>query len=258
MHPGLGPAAEAETLYVTQLRLVERLRAHEGEFVIWDVGLGAAANALTVLRATREVAGSIQLISFEHTLEPLRFAFAQRSALSYFAGYEAMIEQMLAAQRVEFQNSQQRVRWECQLGDFPSLLKQPDMRKLPKPHVILFDPWSPAKNPAMWSAPLFADLYDLLDPTRPCALPTYSRSTMMRVSLLLAGFWVGMGRAAGQKEQTTVAANVRELIAEPLDLQWLERARHSPSAEPLWEPVYRQAPLAPVTWERLQRHPQFR
>ena len=258
MHPGLGPEAEAETLYVTQLRLVERLRAHEGEFVIWDVGLGAAANALTVLRATREVAGSIQLISFEHTLEPLRFAFARRSVLSYFEAYEPMIEQMLAEQRVEFQNGRQRVRWECLLGDFPSLLRQPDTRTLPKPHVILFDPWSPAKNPAMWSAPLFADLYDLLDPTRPCALPTYSRSTMTRVSLLLAGFWVGMGRAAGHKEQTTIAANARELLGEPLDLRWLERARHSPSAEPLWEPVYRQAPLTPATWERLQRHPQFR
>jgi tRNA U34 5-methylaminomethyl-2-thiouridine-forming methyltransferase MnmC len=258
MHPGLGPEAEAETLYVTQLRLVERLRAYEGEFVIWDVGLGAAANALTVLRATREVAGSIRLISFEHTLEPLRFAFSQRSALSYFEAYEPMIEQLLAEQRVEFQNSRQCVRWECQLCNFPSLLKQPDARALPKPHVILFDPWSPAKNPAMWSAPLFADLYSLLDPTRPCALPTYSRSTMTRVSLLLAGFWVGTGRAAGHKEQTTIAANACELLAEPLDQRWLERARHSPSAEPLWEPVYRQAPLALATWERLQRHPQFR
>ena len=32
MHPVVGPAVEAEALYVRQLRLVERLRAHEGEF----------------------------------------------------------------------------------------------------------------------------------------------------------------------------------------------------------------------------------
>jgi tRNA U34 5-methylaminomethyl-2-thiouridine-forming methyltransferase MnmC len=257
MHPGLGPEAEAEALYVQQLRLVERLREHQGAFVIWDVGLGAAANALTVLRATRDVSGSIRLISFEHTLEPLRFAFGQRSTLEYFAGYEAPVEKLLSEQCAEFQNGGQLVRWESQVGDFPSLLRQAHARTLPKPHVILFDPWSPAKNPAMWSAPLFADLFGLLDPTRPCALPTYSRSTMTRVALLLAGFWVGAGRAAGRKEQTTIAANTRELIAEPLDQRWLERARHSPSAEPLWEPVYRQAPLVPATWERLQRHPQF-
>jgi len=258
MHPGLGPEAEAEALYVIQLRFPDRLHAHEGEFVIWDVGLGAAANALTVLRATREVSADIRLISFDHTLEPLRFAFGQRAALGYFDGYETTVEQLLSEEkRAEFQNGQQRVCWECFVADFPALLRESRARTLPKPHVILFDPWSPAKNPAMWSAPLFADLFKLLDPARPCTLPTYSRSTMTRVALLLAGFWVGAGRAAGRKEETTIAANTPALIEKPLDHRWLERARRSPAAEPLWEPVYRQAALTMQTWERLQRHPQF-
>ena len=257
MHPGLGPAAEAQALYVDQLRLVERLRNEAGEFVIWDVGLGAAANALTVLRAARETSNPLRLVSFEHTLEPLRFAFGQRTALDYFEGYESTAELLLSRGLAEFQNGRQPVRWELHVADFPSLLKRPVMTALPKPHAILFDPWSPSKNPAMWTAPVFADVFLLLDPRRPCALPTYSRSTMLRVSLLLAGFWVGAGRAAGLKEETTIAANVRGLVAEPLDLRWLERAERSPSAEPLWEPVYRQAPLTPESLERLRRHPQF-
>jgi tRNA U34 5-methylaminomethyl-2-thiouridine-forming methyltransferase MnmC len=257
MHPGLGPEAEAEALYVTQLRLVERWLAHRGEFVIWDVGLGAAANALTVLRATCAVSGSLRLISFDETLEPLRFAWSHRSALAYFAGHETSVEQLISENRVEFQNGAMRVRWDCYVADFPAFLSHPSARTLPKPHVILFDPWSPAKNPAMWTAPLFADLFALLDPARPCAMPTYSRSTMTRVALLLAGFRVGAGRAAGQKEQTTIAANTPRLIDEPLDRRWMERARRSPGAEPLWEPAYRQAPLTPATWERLRLHPQF-
>ena len=257
MHPGIGPAAEAKALYVDQLRMKERMRENAGEFVIWDVGLGAAANALTVLHATKEASARVSLISFEHTLEPLRFAFSARSALGYFAGYEPVVEQLLSDGMAEFENGLQQVRWELHVADFPSLLQLPAMRVLPKPHAILFDPWSPSKNPAMWTAPLFADLFQLLDPKRPCALPTYSRSTMLRVSLLLAGFWVGAGRAAGRKEETTIAANSRELLAEPLDLRWLERAERSPAAEPLWEPVYRQAPLMTGTRERLRRHPQF-
>ena len=48
-----------------------------------------------------------------------------------------------------------------------------------------------------------------------------------------------------------------ELIEEPLDRRWLQRAGRSTSAEPMWEPAYRQAPLAPQTWEKLQQHPQF-
>src|SRR5262245_39464228 len=73
-HPVIGPVAEAQALYVKQLGLAERVRKHAREFVIWDVGLGAAANALTVLRATCDVPCFIRLISFDHTIEPLCFA----------------------------------------------------------------------------------------------------------------------------------------------------------------------------------------
>jgi hypothetical protein len=80
---------------------------------------------------------------------------------------------------------------------------------------------------------------------------------MLRTGLLLAGFYVGVGHAAGRKEETTIAANRLDLLDEPLNQKWLERARRSGSAEPLWEPIYRQAPLAPSTWDRLCRHSQF-
>jgi tRNA U34 5-methylaminomethyl-2-thiouridine-forming methyltransferase MnmC len=257
MHPGLGPAAEAEELYVRQLRLLERQREWDGEFVIWDVGLGAAANALTILRASREVSNHLHLISFEHTLEPLRFALQARSALGYFAGYEHEVEKLIAERRVEFRNGTQSVRWELHVGDFPVLMRSDSAPLFAKPHAVVFDPWSPAKNPAMWTAPLLANVFRLLAPSRPCAMPTYSRSTMLRVSLLLAGFFVGSGPATGRKEETTIAANARDLVPSLLGRDWLERARRSGSAEPMWEPVYRQAPLQPTTLERLLRHPQF-
>lgn len=257
MHPGLGPVAEAEALYVKQTGLVERARLQRGDFVIWDVGLGAAANALTVLRCLRGTGDSLRLISFEHTMEPLRFAFEQRSELGYFADYEEIVGRLLAKGRVEFENGGMTTRWEVHVADFPAFLVSQASQGLPSPHVVLFDPWSPARNPAMWTAPLFADLFRRLDPSRPCVLPTYSRSTMLRVSLLLAGFFVGTGEATGMKEETTLAANARELILRPLDGRWLERARRSRSAEPLWEPMYRQEPLSEATWQRLQAHPQF-
>ena len=97
----------------------------------------------------------------------------------------------------------------------------------------------PRRNPAMWTLPLFTNLFRLLEPQRPCALATYSRSTMFRVTLLLAGFFVGRGHATGAKEETTVAANTLELIDEPLDRGWLQRVHRSKSAEPLHDPVYR-------------------
>ena len=261
-HPVIGPVAEAEALYVNQLRLRERLKNHTGEFVIWDVGLGAAANALTVLRATREIACDIRLVSFDRTIEPLEFALKNAGALGYFGGYENHLKEFLRAHRVAFQDGGQTVEWEFHLGDFPtflsnSKLKTQNSKFTPAPHAILFDAYSPAKNPAMWTLPLFANLFQLLDPQRPCALPTYSRSTILRVTLLLAGFFVGVGHATGEKEETTIAANTLDLLAEPLDRRWLERARRSHSAEPMMEPVYHCAPLSAESWERLQAHPQF-
>jgi len=257
-HPVVGPVVEAEALYVRQLGLVERLQRHAGEFVLWDVGLGAAANAITALRATREVPCAIHLLSFDHTLEPLAFALQHREALGYLGGYETHLEGLLHDRHCVFQDGPQTVRWDTHLADFPALLTEPAAQKLAKPHVIMFDAFSPATNPAMWTLPLFSNLFRLLDPERPCALPTYSRSTMLRVTLLLAGFHVGVGHATGEKEETTIAANTPALITEPLDRRWLQRAHRSTSAEPLWEPVYRQASLSPASWEKLQQHPQFR
>jgi tRNA U34 5-methylaminomethyl-2-thiouridine-forming methyltransferase MnmC len=256
-HPVIGPVAEAEALYVTQLRLRERLQNHSGEFVIWDVGLGAAANALTVLRATREILCQIRLVSFDRTLEPLEFALKNADALGYFGGYENHLKEFLRAHRVAFQDHNQCVDWELHLGDFPTLLAQSGAKQFPRPHAILFDAYSPAKNPVMWTLPLFTNLCQLLDPQRSCALPTYSRSTILRVTLLLAGFFVGVGHATGEKEETTIAANDLSLIAEPLDRRWLERAKRSHRAEPLTEPVYRIAPLSSESWEKLQAHSQF-
>jgi tRNA U34 5-methylaminomethyl-2-thiouridine-forming methyltransferase MnmC len=282
-HPVIGPVAEAEALYVNQLRLRERIRKHDGEFVIWDVGLGAAANTLTVLRATRDLASRLRIVSFDHTPEPLEFALQHAGALGYFGGYENHLQELLRARQVSFQDGPQSVNWEFHLGDFPSVLARALERRLQAagassgkplppeggvpnwaesgfgapPHAILFDAYSPARNPAMWTLPLFTNLFLMLDPQRPCALPTYSRSTILRVTLLLAGFYVGVGHATGEKTETTIAANSLEMLEEPLDRRWLERARRSHSAEPMVEPVYQIAPLSPESWERLQAHPQF-
>ncbi|MSU62586.1 MAG: hypothetical protein EXS31_09340 [Pedosphaera sp.] len=256
-HPVVGPVAEAEALYVRQLRLVQRMQSETGEFVIWDVGLGAAANVLSVLRAASELPVKIRIVSFDHTIAALRFAFEHAEELGYFNGFEATIERFLAQGAADFQFGKASVAWQLILADFPSLLRDSLATRLKKPHAILFDAFSPAKNAAMWTLPVFSDLYRLLDPTRPCALPTYSRSTMLRVTLLMAGFHVGTGHATGEKEETTIAANTPDLIDEPLGLPWLERVAQSTSAEPLIKPVYRQARLSPDSWEQLKRHSQF-
>jgi tRNA U34 5-methylaminomethyl-2-thiouridine-forming methyltransferase MnmC len=275
-HPGIGPAAEAEALYVRQLRLPERVRESRGEFVTWDVGLGAAANALTAIRLIRQSLkgkpAQLRLVSFDRTTAAVAFALEHVAALGYLAGFEAPLTELIQNHSVKFKAGSLNVEWTFMLGDFPAWLEQfqgtdalprvlADQQVgptgLPAPHAILFDPHSPKKNPAMWTVPLFAGLFRWLDPQRPCALATFTRSTMARAAQLLGGFFVGVGHPSGLKEETTVAASRLDLLDEPLDRRWLERASRSHSAEPLREPVYRQAPLSSETREQLQQHPQF-
>ena len=257
MHPGLGPSAEAEHLHVAQAKIRSRLQNHSGEFVVWDVGLGAAANALTLLRLTRDLSASLHVVSFDNNVGPLSFALHNADRLEYLSGYQSTVKAMIERHRAELEDGAHNVNWELHLADFPSLIASSDAASLPKPHAILFDPFSPAKNPAMWTLGVFENLYKVLDPARSCVLTTYSRSTVVRVSLLISGFFVGRGRPTGLKEETTVAANALDLLGEPLDKSWLETVRKSQSAEPLTSPQYRQSALSPQTWERLQRCAQF-
>jgi tRNA U34 5-methylaminomethyl-2-thiouridine-forming methyltransferase MnmC len=256
-HPVIGPVAEAQALYVNQLNLTERLVHHAGEFVVWDVGLGAAANALTLLQAICDVNCRIRLLSFDHTLDPLEFALSHPDHLPYLSEHQARLKTLLSHRQSIFQQGRSSVQWHVHLADFPTLIESEAAAGLARPHLIMFDAFSPAKNPAMWTLPLFSNLFRLLDPARPCVLPTYSRSTILRVTLLLAGFFVGIGHATGEKEETTIASNTLDLIREPLDQRWLQRARRSSSAEPMLEPVYRQAPLSDQTWKKLAGHAQF-
>src|SRR6516164_6764813 len=91
MHPGLGPAAEAELLYVRQLNICERMRRGAGEFDIWDIGLGGAANAVAAFSAVKNIPGKLRMVSFDNTSEPLEFALNNAAALGYVAGHESQI-----------------------------------------------------------------------------------------------------------------------------------------------------------------------
>jgi hypothetical protein len=258
-HPVAGPMAEAEALYVRQLRLRERAARCDGsDVVIWDVGLGAGGNAMTVIRRLNDIEACVRIVSFDRTPEALKFALTHAEALEFPVGFEGEISRLLAMNRVEFNCGSLRVSWDLQPGDFPSqLAAAATQRVLPPPHAIFFDAFSPARNPEMWTLTLFENLFRCLVPRRPCALATFSRSTAARVAMLLGGFFVGRGEAVAGKEETTIAANTLELIERPLDLEWLQRARISRNAEPLRESQYTQAPLSPETWERLRSHRQF-
>lgn len=247
MHPGLGAAAEAEHLYVAQSRLGARLAQGGAPLVLFDVGLGAAANALAALRCARAApagARRLALFSFERDLGALAHAAAQDGAarLQWSAADRAAALALLEHGAYD----EPQVSWRLLQGDvLDTLARAPQCADL-----VFWDPWSPRTNPELWTTRAFAALRDHCAPG--AELFTYSRATAVRSALLLAGFHVGVGAVVGNKE-TTAAALPPALPVQPLDLRWLTRLQRSSAALP--SDVA--AAEVPAAFRQIAAHPQF-
>ena len=253
MHVGTGPRTEALELHVRQQRLVERVRAHPGAcpFVVWDVGLGPGGNALIVLDALRGIGAPVELHSFDRSREAIAFALNHAVELDYMAGWAASVTALLA-NGAAFPSPQ--VRWFFHCGDFRQCLHLG-----PPPDAILFDPYSPVRNPEMWSLEIFRAMKARVNEGNgaACLMTNYTRSTAVRVTMALAGWFVGTGVAIGEKDQTTIAANRCDLLERPLDRIWLARVRASTNAAPLRNGLYARGPISREDFEVLQSLEQF-
>jgi queuine tRNA-ribosyltransferase len=220
MHPGVGPLAEAEALYVRQSRLVDRLAAAGAPVVLFDVGLGAGSNALAARAVSERAPASaapLELVSFERDLGALGLALEHGAAF----GLEGEAAVAARALLDHGSHTTARTHWRLVHGDLLETLA----REPAHANVIFWDPFSPRANPALWTIAAFAAVRARAAPR--CTLFTYSASTATRIAMLLAGWAVGVGDAIGEKAETTAAAVNAADLARPLDRAWLGRLARS-------------------------------
>jgi tRNA U34 5-methylaminomethyl-2-thiouridine-forming methyltransferase MnmC len=74
--------------------------------------------------------------------------------------------------------------------------------------AIYQDPFSPKKNPTLWTFEWFSMLLNLAGPN--CILSTYSSSTLIKKSLLKAGWAVFERQGFGKKRTSTIAKTFGE------------------------------------------------
>jgi queuine tRNA-ribosyltransferase len=193
MHSRTDPIREARELYVEQSRLAERLQSES--LILWDVGLGAAANAMAAIECYEESSTTrpLRIISFENDLDSLRLALANPQNFPYL--------------RVDAANAivsdgewrDRGLRWNLCLGDFLE-----GMNQAPPPDVIFYDMFSTKTSAELWTAGTFRKLFAACA-GKAVELFTYTCSTANRAALLGAGFFVARGRNAGDKTETTIA-----------------------------------------------------
>jgi queuine tRNA-ribosyltransferase len=257
MHTGCEPSQEAQSLYVEQSRLLERLQDRAAEpcvaapLVVWDVGLGAAANAMAAILAVENLgpaaARPLTLVSFENDLDSLKLALDHPAWFKHLR--HAAPRALLRDNRWNSPSSP--IEWLLLSGDFA-------VRKFeaPPPDIIFFDPFSFKTDSALWTLNAFRELAKACG-DQPTALYTYTYSTSVRAAMLAAGFYVAKGRATGRKGETTIALSARAAAAahgrELLGPEWLAKWRRSDAQVPFGstqqDDSWREAVLA---------HPQFK
>jgi queuine tRNA-ribosyltransferase len=254
MHPGSDPAQEAQSLYVEQSRLLERLDSLAGPqapLVVWDVGLGAAANAMAAILAVENLgpaaARPLQLVSFENDLDSLKLALDHPGWFRHLR--HAAPRALLRDSRWISPTSQ--IEWLLLSGDFA-------MRKFeaPPPDIIFFDPFSFKTDGALWTLNAFRELAQACR-DQSTELYTYSYSTSVRAAMLAAGFYVAKGRATGPKGETTIGLSARAAASahgrELLGPEWLAKWGRSDAQMPFGSTAQDDA------WrEAVLTHPQFR
>ena len=254
MHIGTNPRTEALELHVRQQSLAERVLAWEGEtpFVIWDIGLGPAGNAITAIEELRGTTTSVEIHSFEISTDVLEYALHHAEELEYLVGWEAAITQLLSTGSAQ---PLPNIRWVLHRGDFTKRTHQ-----APAPSSIFFDPYSPARNIEMWNVETFRSIWNAVGSpdAPPCLMTNYTRSTAVRVTMALAGWFVGKGVPTGDKSETTIVSNRLDLLENPLGHAWITRVRSSTNAAPIRGRNDEKGPIAAEDMEALLSLPQFR
>jgi len=238
MHSVSRPSDEAERLYVQQSRLAERLRSEPAAetLTIWDVGLGAASNAMAAVHCFERLCAEgdasalrpLRLVSFERDLDPLRLA-------AKFASHFPHLRHSAPNRILEngaWTHESGRLHWDLVAGDFLEHLEE-----APAPDVIFYDPFSAKTDSALWTTDVFARIRARCR-SEGTELYTYSAATQVRVMLLRAGFVVAAGVGTGPKEDTTIAfssleaAKTHAAWPRRLGAEWLARWRRSGSKFP--------------------------
>ncbi|TSA34599.1 MAG: tRNA guanosine(34) transglycosylase Tgt [Verrucomicrobiaceae bacterium] len=252
MHSRTPPMDEANRLYIEQSRLSGLLRESGAEpLVIWDVGLGAGANAMAAINCHGKEAGPVRdlhIISFENDLDSLRLAFRNNDQFHYLrhSAPAAILKESKWTSK-----SHPGLSWTLVSGNFLEVMEAAPA----PPDLIFYDMFSGKTNAEAWTLAAFRRLFAACRGRR-AELFTYTCSTASRVAMLAAGFFVARGRSTGDKTETTIAFTPQAGRAgrDLLGADWLAKWRRSTARFPADLP----SPEHPAWEEVILRHEQFR
>lgn len=193
-HSDSGALLEAKSLYVEGSGILDKLSA-EGTVRVLDIGLGLGYNALATIESATALPNrmSLEIISLEK--DPQVFAYFRNQAAVFKSNWPEEWHRWINCLEEKAPGSWQGVihsantdsapiKWTVFLGD--ALDTSETLKSLGTFDYFWQDPFSPQKNPLMWSKDWFTLLNGLAK--KDAVLMTYSVSRMVKDALTEGGW----------------------------------------------------------------------
>jgi queuine tRNA-ribosyltransferase len=238
MHPVADPREEARQLYVEGSGLKRWLEGHassdaEARVTIWDVGMGAATNAMAAIEAFEAIqtpqAGNLKMriVSFERDLDPMRLVTDHPHSFPHVKHRAPH----LLLEKGHYESPDGRLEWKLVQGDFEvSAFEEKSL-----PDFVFYDPFSSKTDSQLWEWRFFERLLKHWGEHR-VRVANYSNSTAHRASALAAGFWIASGPPSARRPDTSIwyspSAASEHSGAPFLKRDWLDRWSRSSAPAP--------------------------
>lgn len=210
MHSISGAYEEALLKHVYPSRILE---SDKDSLNVLDIGFGLGYNILAlIVEVLKKIPDTlINIVSFEKDKSYL--------PLMDFINFNDERDEFYKIIKSAFINhkyTSEKISIDVMFGDARHSIASMDGIQFDS---VFHDPFSPSKNPELWSVEFFKEIYRLID--KDGILTTYSSAPQIRMGLLKAGFIIGRGPSVGRKREGTIAAksnifqslNIDEIIS---------------------------------------------
>lgn len=215
MHSTSGAYNEALYKHVIPSGLLE---IKKEEISILDVGFGLGYNILAFIAAyeKRGLFRNVHVVSLENDPDVVN-----KIRGITFNDHRDELYRKIEHAVVKGNYSDARLTIQVIFGDARQTLPALDLYQF---DAVFHDPFSPAKNPELWTVEFFTILSKLVKPE--AIITTYSAALQVRRAMLEAGFTVGRGPSVGGKKEgtlATIAGKIASLPNEEIEAIMTER-----------------------------------
>src|SRR3989339_875691 len=194
-HSLSGALSEAKLKYAEPCKIAEK--AKSGSLTILDICFGLGYTSLLAIHTAKASNPKCKIKIYALEMDPQVFGLINKIDMDQ--EYAAIYNMIKRLSKDKLSIKQGGVDLQLHLGDArETILEIKD-----KAGAVFLDPFSPPKNPELWTEEFFSNIHARMK--KSAILATYSCAALVRINLVRAGFDVKDGPHAGRYAPSTLA-----------------------------------------------------